>query len=161
MGSRDPGGHPRAAVIETEGDNLVIVKRTVTPEQRVRLVLADNRSTDLSTWDVDRLETLGQGSGERHRRLSQFRRKVEPNRSTAFAIAIDSTGSAYVTGETADMTFPTTPDAFQTTLGRTVFQFHEGTNAFVTKFTPDGSALLYSTSCCAKTRPMGYAALRE
>ena len=82
------------------------------------------------------------------------------DRSTAFAIAIDSTGSAYVTGETADMTFPTTPDAFQTTLGRTVFQFHEGTNAFVTKFTPDGSALLYSTSCCAKTRPMGYAALR-
>ena len=38
-------GIPRAAVIETDGDTLVIVKRTVTPEQRVRLSLADNRAT--------------------------------------------------------------------------------------------------------------------
>src|SRR5206468_1233043 len=51
-------GIRRAAVIETDGDTLVIVKRTVTPEQRVRLALADNRATDLSTWDVDRLQTL-------------------------------------------------------------------------------------------------------
>src|SRR4030081_3448319 len=49
-------GIRRAAVIETDGDTLVIVKRTVTPEQRVRLALADNRATDLSTWDVERLE---------------------------------------------------------------------------------------------------------
>ena len=51
-------GIRRAAVIETDGDTLVIVKRTVTPEQRLRLALADNRSTDLSTWDVDRLQAL-------------------------------------------------------------------------------------------------------
>src|SRR5215470_8020347 len=44
-------GIPRAAVIETDGDTLVVVKRTVTPEQRVRMALADNRATDLSTWD--------------------------------------------------------------------------------------------------------------
>ena len=51
-------GITRAAVIETDGDTLVIVKRTVTPQQRVRLALADNRSTDLSTWDLDRLQAL-------------------------------------------------------------------------------------------------------
>ena len=51
-------GIHRAAVIETDGDTLVIVKRTVTPEQRVRLALADNRATDLSTWDADRLQQL-------------------------------------------------------------------------------------------------------
>src|SRR4051794_17724453 len=48
-------GIPHAAVIETDGDTLVIVKRTVTAEQRVRLALADNRATDLSRWHVERL----------------------------------------------------------------------------------------------------------
>jgi len=64
-------------------------------------------------------------------------------RSTAFGIAIDSTGSAYVTGETEDATFPTTPGAFQTTLGGGPSP--NRSNAFVTKFNPQGSALMYST----------------
>jgi len=51
-------GIARAAVIETDGDTLVVVKRTVTPEQRLRLALADNRATELSTWDADRLRDL-------------------------------------------------------------------------------------------------------
>ena len=51
-------GIPHAAIIETDGDTLVIVKRTVTPEQRVRLALADNRATDLSSWNVERLQQL-------------------------------------------------------------------------------------------------------
>jgi hypothetical protein len=51
-------GIKRAAVIETDGDTLVVVKRTVTPEQRIRLALADNRATDLSTWATDRLKEL-------------------------------------------------------------------------------------------------------
>src|SRR5579862_8887113 len=51
-------GIARAAVIETDGDTLVVVKRTVTPEQRLRLALADNRATDLSTWDAARLQAL-------------------------------------------------------------------------------------------------------
>ena len=42
-------------MIETDGDTLVVVKRTVTPEQRLRLALADNRATELSTWDAGRL----------------------------------------------------------------------------------------------------------
>ena len=62
-------GIRRAAVIETDGDTLVIVKRTVTPEQRIRLALADNRATDLSTWDVDRLQTLEAEAPELLRRL--------------------------------------------------------------------------------------------
>jgi hypothetical protein len=51
-------GITRAAVIETDGDTLVVVKCTVTTEQRQRMALADNRATDLSTWDADRLQQL-------------------------------------------------------------------------------------------------------
>src|SRR6476646_6650066 len=51
-------GIPRAAIIETDGDTLVVVKRTVTPAQRLRLALADNRATELSTWDTVRLQEL-------------------------------------------------------------------------------------------------------
>ena len=51
-------GITHAAFIETDGDTLVVVKRTVTPAQRLRLALADNRATDLSTWDAARLQEL-------------------------------------------------------------------------------------------------------
>src|SRR3954447_10188405 len=53
------------------------------------------------------------------------------------AIAVDRDGSAYVAGLTRNSGFPTTPGAFNRT--------YAGPSAFVTKFTPDGSALEYST----------------
>src|SRR3989449_673084 len=56
---------------------------------------------------------------------------------SANGIAVDATGSAYVTGRTVSINFPTTPGAFQTTLNFT--------DAFVTKLNPAGSALVYST----------------
>ena len=54
------------------------------------------------------------------------------------SIAVDSNGSAYVTGYTSDPGFPVTPGAFQTTLAG-------DPNAFVTKLNTSGSALVYST----------------
>jgi hypothetical protein len=56
-----------------------------------------------------------------------------------YGIAVDSSGHAYVTGNTQSTSFPTTPGAFQTSL-----LAHYG-NAFVTKLDPTGSALVYST----------------
>ena len=54
-------------------------------------------------------------------------------------IAVDASGSAYVTGFTGSTNFPTTAGAFQPTLAG-------GPDAFVTKLNPAGSApLLYST----------------
>lgn len=54
------------------------------------------------------------------------------------AIAVDSLGNAYITGETYALDFPVTPGAFQ--------QNRPGSSeAFVTKLNADGSALLYST----------------
>jgi len=66
-----------------------------------------------------------------------------------FGIAVDAEGNAYVTGETTqDLgqrpsgTFPTTPGAFQTTVGGHWNGTHD---AFVTKVNPTGSALVYSS----------------
>lgn len=53
------------------------------------------------------------------------------------AIAIDSAGSAYVTGYTYSPDFPVTAGAFDTSRG--------GLDAFVTKFAPNGTSLVYST----------------
>jgi len=53
-------------------------------------------------------------------------------------IAVDTGGNAYVTGYTGSPNFPTTAGAFQATFG-------SGWYAFVTKFNPAGSALVYST----------------
>jgi len=66
------------------------------------------------------------------------------------AIAIDASGSAYVTGETESVNFPTTPGAYSTkctpvpTPGP-MRQICAGGDAFVIKLTPDGSKLVYST----------------
>ncbi len=53
-------------------------------------------------------------------------------------IAVDTAGNAYVTGSTVSSDFPTTPGTLQPAAGG-------ASNAFVTKLSADGSALLYST----------------
>ena len=56
----------------------------------------------------------------------------------ATAIAVDSLGAAYLTGDTASIDFPTTPGVFQNGLAG---QY----NAFVSKLSAAGSNLVYST----------------
>jgi hypothetical protein len=70
-------GIRRAAIIETDGNTLVVVKRTVTPEQRLRMALADNRATELSTWDADRLRQLQAQAPEALQHLWTERELVE------------------------------------------------------------------------------------
>jgi Bacterial Ig-like domain (group 3)/Beta-propeller repeat len=61
----------------------------------------------------------------------------------SYGIAVDALGDAYITGSTNSKELPTTPGAFQ----RTCEGCGEKENgaAFVTKFNPSGSALVYST----------------
>jgi hypothetical protein len=56
----------------------------------------------------------------------------------ALAIAADRLGNAYVTGRTATLDFPTTPDSVQPGAATP-------TDAFVAKLNPSGTALVYST----------------
>ncbi|MHB8654557.1 MAG: beta strand repeat-containing protein [Terriglobia bacterium] len=62
-------------------------------------------------------------------------------------IAVDSSGSAYVTGVTNSANFPTTPGAFQPSqpLQSCYSGFYCGWTAFVTKLNATGSGLVYST----------------
>ncbi|MGB7924147.1 MAG: SBBP repeat-containing protein [Pyrinomonadaceae bacterium] len=62
-------------------------------------------------------------------------------------IAVDSAGSAYVTGFTYSPDFPVTPGAYDTE--------RCGLDAFITKFTPDGGSLVYSTFLGGCSREQG------
>jgi len=65
-------------------------------------------------------------------------------------IAVDASGSAYVTGRTNSFVFPTTPGAFQPV------GFSNGLyDAFVTKLDPAGSALVYSTRLGGSANDVG------
>jgi len=55
-----------------------------------------------------------------------------------FGIAVDPTGNAYVTGRTTSTNFPTTANAYQTTN-------HGNNDAFVSKLSATGAALMYSS----------------
>jgi beta-propeller repeat-containing protein len=56
---------------------------------------------------------------------------------SAGGLALDSAGNSYVSGGAGSVDFPSTPGAFDT--------LTDGNDAFVTKFNPSGSALVYST----------------
>jgi hypothetical protein len=58
---------------------------------------------------------------------------------SAQALTLDSSGNAYIAGQTASIDFPTTTGAYQTALRGTGF------NAFFTEINPAGTAFLYST----------------
>src|SRR5205823_2264904 len=66
------------------------------------------------------------------------------------AIAVDASGNAYVTGHTESVDFPTTPGAFSTKCVAVhanipIGDICSGGDAFVSKISPDGSTLAYST----------------
>lgn len=66
----------------------------------------------------------------------------------ALGIAVDASGNAYLTGGTVSLDFPTTSGAFQATPSGPLGQDYDGwygNDAFVTKLSVDGSALVYST----------------
>ena len=54
-------GISKVRVIETEGDEIIAVRRTgLSEDDKVGLALADNRTADLSEWDAQMLQSLSQ-----------------------------------------------------------------------------------------------------
>jgi len=52
-------GIDKIRIIETDGDEIIAVRRTgLTEEEKVGLALADNRTSDLSEWDAQMLAQL-------------------------------------------------------------------------------------------------------
>ena len=66
------------------------------------------------------------------------------------AIALDSSGNAYITGGTLSTNFPVTPGAFQTSKAG-IAEF----DAFVTKLNATGTAIIYSTYFGGSNRDVG------
>jgi hypothetical protein len=71
------------------------------------------------------------------------------NADNGNAVAVDSSGHAYVTGSTASSNFPTTSGAFQRSI-------HGNTDVFVTKLNTTGSALSFSTLVGGSNADVGY-----
>ena len=52
-------GISRVRVIETDGDEIIAVKRSgLSESEKIGLALADNRTADLAEWDAQMLQTL-------------------------------------------------------------------------------------------------------
>lgn len=64
-----------------------------------------------------------------------------PCEACGTAIAVDSSGDAYVCGLTAESTFPISPGAFQTVFASSP----NGHDAFITKLNSTGSGIVFST----------------
>src|SRR5262249_49983450 len=73
-----------------------------------------------------------------------------PTGPATAGIAVDSAGNAYVSGGTTSFDFPTTAGSYQPFM-RGVY------DAFITKFNPSGSALVYSTYLGGRDTDASYA----
>lgn len=52
-------GIKNVRIIETEGDEIIAIRRTgLTEDEKIGLALADNRTSDLSEWDQEMLHRL-------------------------------------------------------------------------------------------------------
>jgi hypothetical protein len=68
----------------------------------------------------------------------------------AYAVAVDASGAVTVTGWTASFDFPTLPNGYDST-------YNDGYDAFITKLTASGNAIVQSTFLGSSGTDFGYA----
>lgn len=69
-------------------------------------------------------------------------------------IAVNAAGNVYVTGRTYSANFPTTPGTFDPA-------YNGGGDAFVAKFSPNGSSLIYATFLGGNDADVGYGVVAD
>jgi Beta-propeller repeat len=158
-----PGGMLDAFVLELSsnggslvystylGGNGVDVANGIAVDTTGTYVVGSTKSTNFPTQGPIQLHIAGASNGfvtkltSNGQALAYSTYLGAGTGDSAAAVAVDSSGDAYVTGSTQNPTFPTTPGAFQTTCGT------DGTcnggldDAFVTVYNPAGSNFVYST----------------
>jgi len=120
-----------APVVAPDGD-IIVAGFTSSPDFPTTPGALDRRFVAPVDAFIARLDSTGS-----HLVYSTFLGGTGSDR--AWGIALDSEGSVYVTGDTTSADFPTTPGAFSRTLSG------GPSDAFVSKLSPDGGTLQYST----------------
>lgn len=123
---------PMAYQLSQEGSRIPVASRYVVSDNEVRFVLGQ--------FDPGRSMIIDP--------VLEWSTFTGGTTTNVTGLAVDSRGSAYVTGFTFTADYPVTPGAFQT-MGETTGSFaspgNESTMVFVSKFSPDGRSLEYST----------------
>jgi hypothetical protein len=128
-------GDPRAIAVDSSG-SVYVTGTTASLDFPVTTAAYD--ATINGTWDafVAKLDPTGS--------FLVYSTYLGGSRDEyGYGIAVDASGSAYVTGTTDATDFPTTAGSFQPAVPPG--DFFGRSDAFVTKLDPDGSALVYST----------------
>jgi hypothetical protein len=144
------GGSPLGSPLPTGGDDRA--RAIAVDSSGSAYVTGQTNSKDFPT--VNAYQSVRMGPPDDNAAYDVFVTKLSPGGSAlvystylggnggdfGFGIAADSAGSAYVTGWTGSTDFPIA-NAYQSAFGGP----SDGLDAFVTKFDPGGSALVYST----------------
>ncbi len=136
---RLPGGTVRerapVAYQRIGGERRRVAARYALDGDRVRFALGDYRRSRPLTIDPLVLAYSTYVGGDLG---------VDDGYDESSALAVDSAGSAYITGDTQSIDFPTTPGAFDPSKG--LNGADDGVaDAFVTKLAADGASVAYST----------------
>ncbi len=139
-------GNPTQGVAVDPEGNVYVTGWTTSTDFPMQGALQSVNTTNAYTGFVTKLNP----AGSQLIYSTYFGGSVLHDNSTTrpYAIAVDGSGSAYVTGYTSSPQFPVTAGAYQTICG---FQGHGQTNcpntqsAFLTKLSPTGGSLVYST----------------
>lgn len=124
---------PVDAVVDGDGA-LYIVGATTSPDFPTKNAYDPTAADNvIDRWDAFATKLSPDGSQLAYSTFLSSR-----NVETAFGVAVDGEGSAYVTGRARGNGYPTTAGAFDT-------ENRRGQDAFVTKLSPAGDALAYST----------------